>query len=131
MGGGGTFDVSLLTLDEGVFEVLATNGDTHLGGQDFDQRVITYLIKTFKKKHKIDIAQNLRALAKLRREVEKAKKTLSAQYQVRIDIENFAEGIDFAETLTRARFEELNSDNFRKTLKHVQIVLKDSGLKKN
>merc|ERR1719466_460272 len=129
--GGGTFDVSLLTLDEGVFEVLATNGDTHLGGQDFDQRVITYLIKTFKKKHKIDITNNLRALAKLRREVEKAKRSLSSQHQVKIDIENFAEGIDFAETLTRARFEELNTDLFRKTMKPVQTVLKDSGLKKN
>merc|ERR1711920_61382 len=128
--GGGTFDVSLLTLDEGVFEVLATNGDTHLGGQDFDQRVITYLIKTFKKKHKVDITNNLRALAKLRREVEKAKRSLSSQHQVRIDIENFAEGIDFSETLTRARFEELNNDLFRKTMKPVQTVLKDSGLKK-
>jgi len=128
--GGGTFDVSMLTLDEGVFEVLATNGDTHLGGQDFDNRVINYFMKTFKKKHKVDISNNLRALAKLRREVEKAKKTLSSQYQVRVDIENFADGIDFAETLTRARFEELNSDIFRKTLKPVQIVLKDSGLKK-
>merc|ERR1712003_604553 len=98
---------------------------------DFDNRVIAYFTKTFKKKHKVDISNNLRALAKLRREVEKAKKTLSSQYQVRVDIENFAEGIDFSETLTRARFEELNSDNFRKTLKHVQIVLKDSGLKKN
>jgi len=129
--GGGTFDVSLLTLDEGVFEVLATNGDTHLGGQDFDQRVISYLMKTFKKKHKVDIANNLRALAKLRREVEKAKRSLSSQHQVRIDIENFAEGIDFSETLTRARFEELNNDLFRKTMKPVQVVLKDSGLKKN
>jgi len=128
--GGGTFDVSLLTLDEGVFEVLATNGDTHLGGQDFDQRVISYLIKTFKKKHKIDIKNNLRALAKLRREVEKAKRSLSSQHQVRIDIENFAEGKDFSETLTRARFEELNNDLFRKTMKPVQTVLKDSGLKK-
>jgi len=129
--GGGTFDVSLLTLDEGVFEVLATNGDTHLGGQDFDQRVISYLMKTFKKKHKVDITNNLRALAKLRREVEKAKRSLSSQHQVRIDIENFADGIDFSETLTRARFEELNNDLFRKTMKPVQTVLKDSGLKKN
>jgi len=129
--GGGTFDVSLLTLDEGVFEVLATNGDTHLGGQDFDQRVIAYLIKTFKKKHKVDITNNLRALAKLRREVEKAKRSLSSQHQVRIDIENFADGIDFSETLTRARFEELNNDLFRKTMKPVQTVLKDAGLKKN
>merc|ERR1719173_51146 len=128
--GGGTFDVSVLTLDEGVFEVLATNGDTHLGGQDFDQRVISYLMKTFKKKHKVDIKNNLRALAKLRREVEKAKRSLSSQHQVRIDIENFADGIDFSETLTRARFEELNNDLFRKTMKPVQTVLKDSGLKK-
>jgi len=129
--GGGTFDVSVLTLDEGVFEVLATNGDTHLGGQDFDQRVIEYLMKTFKKKHKIDIKKNLRALAKLRREVEKAKRSLSSQHQVKIDIENFAEGIDFAETLTRARFEELNNDLFRKTMKPVQTVMKDARLKKN
>merc|ERR1712048_925642 len=129
--GGGTFDVSLLTLDEGVFEVLATNGNTHLGGQDFDQRVVAYLIKTFKKKHKKDITNNLRALAKLRREVEKAKRSLSSQHQVKIEIDNFAEGIDFSETLTRARFEELNSDLFRKTLKPVQTVMKDSGLKKN
>jgi len=129
--GGGTFDVSLLTLDEGVFEVLATNGDTHLGGQDFDQRVITFLMKTFKKKHKVDITNNLRALSKLRREVEKAKRSLSSQHQVKIDIENFAEGIDFAETLTRARFEELNNDLFRKTMKPVQIVMKDARMKKN
>jgi len=129
--GGGTFDVSLLTLDEGVFEVLATNGDTHLGGQDFDQRVVAYLIKTFKRKHKIDITNNLRALARLRAEVEKSKRALSSQFQVKLEIDNFAEGIDFSETLTRARFEELNNDLFRKTLKPVQIVLKDSGLKKS
>merc|ERR1719379_1693888 len=115
----------------GVFEVLATSGDTHLGGQDFDQRVVQFLIKTFKKKHKVDITNNLRALAKLRREVEKAKRSLSSQHQVKIGIDNFAEGIDFSETLTRARFEELNSDLFRKTLKPVQTVMKDSGLKKN
>jgi len=129
--GGGTFDVSLLTLDEGVFEVLATHGDTHLGGQDFDQRIINYIMKTFKKKHKIDITNNLRALAKLRREAEKAKRALSSQHQVRIDIENFAENIDLTETLTRARFEELNNDLFRKTLKPVKTVLKDSGLQKS
>merc|ERR1711902_251962 len=83
------------------------------------------------KKHKVDVSNNLRALAKLRREVEKAKCSLSSQYQVRVDLENFADGIDFSETLTRARFEELNSDIFRKTLKPVQVVLKDSGIKKN
>jgi len=129
--GGGTFDVSLLTLDEGVFEVVATNGDTHLGGEDFDQRVIEFFVKSFKRKHKIDIRQNARALAKLRREVEKAKRALSATHQVKIEIESFAQGMDFSETLTRARFEELNNDLFRKTLKPVATVLKDGGLKKS
>jgi len=129
--GGGTFDVSLLTLDEGVFEVVATNGDTHLGGEDFDQRVIEFFVKSFKRKHKIDIRQNQRALAKLRREVEKAKRALSATHQVKIEIESFANGMDFSETLTRARFEELNNDLFRKTLKPVATVLKDGGLKKS
>merc|ERR1719479_537516 len=129
--GGGTFDVSLLTLDEGVFEVVATNGDTHLGGEDFDQRVIEFFVKVFKRKHKIDIKQNARALAKLRREVEKAKRALSSTHQVKIDIESFVQGMDFSETLTRARFEELCNDLFRKTLKPVATVLKDSGLKKS
>merc|ERR1719191_1458729 len=129
--GGGTFDVSLLTLDEGVFEVVATNGDTHLGGEDFDQRVIEFFVKSFKRKHKIDIRQNQRALAKLRREVEKAKRALSATHQVKIEIESFVQGMDFSETLTRARFEELNNDLFRKTLKPVATVLKDGGLKKS
>jgi len=129
--GGGTFDVSLLTLDEGVFEVVATNGDTHLGGEDFDQRVIEHFCKVFKRKHKIDIKKNARALAKLRREVEKAKRALSSTHQVKIEIESFVQGMDFSETLTRARFEELNNDLFRKTLKPVATVLKDSGLKKS
>merc|ERR1711924_99052 len=101
--GGGTFDVSLLTLDEGVFEVIATNGDTHLGGEDFDQRVIEFFVKQFKRKHKIDVKQNARALAKLRKEVEKAKRALSATHQVKIEIESFIQGMDFSETLTRAR----------------------------
>eukprot|EP00484_Ammonia_sp_Unknown_P005033 CAMPEP_0197072840 /NCGR_PEP_ID=MMETSP1384-20130603/210296_1 /TAXON_ID=29189 /ORGANISM="Ammonia sp." /LENGTH=694 /DNA_ID=CAMNT_0042511661 /DNA_START=112 /DNA_END=2196 /DNA_ORIENTATION=+ len=129
--GGGTFDVSLLTLDEGVFEVVATNGDTHLGGQDFDERVMNHFIKTFKRKHKIDIRNNDRAIAKLRREVEKAKRALSSTTQVRIEIENFADGLDFSETLTRARFEELNNDLFRQTLKPLEIVMKDAGMKKS
>merc|ERR1712176_1101113 len=128
--GGGTFDVSLLTLDEGVFEVVATNGDTHLGGEDFDQRVIDFFAKSFKRKHKIDVKQNKRALAKLRREVEKAKRALSATHQVKIEIESFVQGLDFQETLTRARFEELNNDLFRKTLKPVATVLKDAVMKK-
>merc|ERR1719216_350713 len=128
--GGGTFDVSLLTLDEGVFEVVATNGDTHLGGEDFDQRVIEHFVKVFKRKHKIDVRKNDRALAKLRREVEKAKRALSSTHQVKLEIESFIQGIDFSETLTRARFEELNNDLFRKTLKPVATVLKDAGMKK-
>jgi len=129
--GGGTFDVSLLTLDEGVFEVVATNGDTHLGGQDFDERVMNHFIKVFKRKNKIDIRNNDRAIAKLRREVEKAKRALSSTTQVRIEIENFADGIDFSETLTRARFEELNNDLFRQTLKPLEVVMKDAGMKKS
>jgi len=129
--GGGTFDVSLLTLDEGVFEVLATNGDTHLGGEDFDQRVIEFFVKQFKRKHKIDVKSSARALAKLRKEVEKAKRALSATHQVKIEIESFIKGIDFSETLTRARFEELNNDLFKKTLKPVATVMKDAGMKKS
>merc|ERR1719216_128294 len=128
--GGGTFDVSLLTLDEGVFEVVATNGDTHLGGEDFDQRVIEHFVKVFKRKHKIDVRKNDRAFAKLRREVEKAKRALSSTHQVKLEIESFVQGLDFSETLTRARFEELNNDLFRKTLKPVATVLKDAGMKK-
>merc|ERR1711971_1014448 len=128
--GGGTFDVSLLTLNEGVFEVVATNGDTHLGGQDFDERVMNHFIKVFKRKNKIDIRNNDRAIAKLRREVEKAKRALSSTTQVRIEIENYADGNDFSETLTRARFEELNNDLFRQTLKPLEVVMKDAGMKK-
>lgn len=106
--GGGTFDVSLLTIDNGVFEVVATNGDTHLGGEDFDQRVMEHFIKLYKKKTGKDVRGDNRAVQKLRREVEKAKRALSSQHQARIEIESFYEGEDFSETLTRARFEELN-----------------------
>ncbi|KAJ8902837.1 hypothetical protein NDN08_006157 [Rhodosorus marinus] len=128
--GGGTFDVTLLELDDGVFEVLATNGDTHLGGEDFDHRVMDYMIKMFKKKNSLDPGQDKRAIAKLRAEVEKAKRALSSQNQVRIEIESFYQGTDMSETLTRARFEELNMDLFRKTMKPVENVLKDGGLSK-
>lgn len=106
--GGGTFDVSLLTIDNGVFEVVATNGDTHLGGEDFDQRVMDHFIKLYKKKTGKDVRKDSRAVQKLRREVEKAKRALSSQHQARIEIESFFEGEDFSETLTRAKFEELN-----------------------
>jgi len=114
--GGGTFDVTLLTIDNGVFEVLSTNGDTHLGGEDFDQRVMQYFIKMLKKRDSTDIQGDKRALQKLRREVERVKRTLSSQHQARLEIEGLIEGIDFSETLTRARFEELNLDLFKKTL---------------
>jgi len=128
--GGGTFDVSVLTIDEGVFEVLATNGDTHLGGEDFDQRVMQYFINLIKKKHNKDIIGNLRAVAKLRREVEKAKRALSTVHQTKVEIEALIDGEDFSETLTRAKFEELNNDLFQNTLKPVAQVLKDSSLAK-
>jgi len=128
--GGGTFDVSLMTIDEGVFEVLATNGDTHLGGEDFDQRVMAHFIKMIKKKYKKDISQDKRAIAKLRREVEKAKRALSSVHQVKVEIESLFDGEDFSETLTRARFEDLNNDLFKKTLKPVGKVMQDAGLKK-
>lgn len=129
--GGGTFDVTLLTIDDGVFEVLATNGDTHLGGEDFDQRVMDYMMKLFKRKYKKDMSKDKRAIAKLRRECEKAKRALSSQTQVRIEIESLYDGQDFSETLTRARFEELNSDLFRRTLKPVEKVIKDTDLSKS
>jgi len=129
--GGGTFDVSLLTIDNGVFEVVATAGDTHLGGEDFDQRVMQHFIKMYKKKSGHDITKDKRAMAKLRREVEKAKRALSSTHQTRVEIEALAAGEDFSETLTRARFEELNSDLFKSTLEPVKQVLDDSGLKKN
>ena len=114
--GGGTFDVTLLTIDNGVFEVLATNGDTHLGGEDFDQRVMQYFMKVFRKKHKANMSKDKRAVQKLRREVERVKRTLSSQHQARLEIESLYDGIDFSETLTRARFEQLNMDLFKKTL---------------
>ncbi|KAM3186866.1 78 kDa glucose-regulated protein [Hymenolepis weldensis] len=128
--GGGTFDVSLLTIDSGVFEVVATSGDTHLGGEDFDHRSIEYFAKLYKKKTGKDIMKDARAVQKLRREVEKAKRTLSTEHSTVIEIDNFFEGEDFSEPFTRARFEELNNDLFRGTLEPVDKVMKDSGIKK-
>ena len=128
--GGGTFDVSLLSIENGVFEVQATSGDTHLGGEDFDYKIVRQLIRTFKKKHDIDVSDNKKALAKLKREAEKAKRALSSQMSTRIEIDSFVDGIDLSETLTRAKFEELNLDLFKKTLKPVEKVLADSGLEK-
>lgn len=128
--GGGTFDVSLLSIDRGVFEVLSTAGDTHLGGEDFDQRVINYFAKKYNKEKNVDITKDLKTMGKLKREAEKAKRTLSSQKTTRIEIEAFFNGDDFSETLTRAKFEELNMDLFRKTLKPVEQVLKDAKVKK-
>ena len=105
--GGGTFDVSLLEIDNGVFEVVATSGDAHLGGEDFDQRVMEYFMKVYKKKTGRDVRKDEHATQKLRREVEKAKRALSAQQTARVEIESFHNGNDFSETLTRAKFEEL------------------------
>ena len=128
--GGGTFDVSLLTIDGGVFEVLQTNGDTHLGGEDFDNRVLDYVAKLIKKKHSVDISKNKSAIQKLKAEIEKVKRTLSSSLQASIEIDELVEGLDFKETITRAKFEDLNIDLFKKTMNPVEKVLTDSGLKK-
>nr|XP_027107733.1 luminal-binding protein 5-like [Coffea arabica] len=128
--GGGTFDVSILSLDNGVFEVLATSGDTHLGGEDFDYRIMDYFVKLIKKKYNKDISNDKKALGKLRKECERAKRALSSQHQVRVEIESLFGGIDFSEPLTRARFEELNMDLFKKTMGPVKQALKDAGLEK-
>jgi heat shock protein 5 len=128
--GGGTFDVSLLSIEDGVFEVLATAGDTHLGGEDFDNRVSEYILKQFKKKESLDASGNKKSVGKLKREVERAKRILSSQMSTKIEIESFFDGKDLSETLTRAKFEELNADLFRKTMKPVEQVLKDAGVKK-
>lgn len=128
--GGGTFDVSLLTIDNGVFEVVATSGDTHLGGEDFDQRLAEHFTKIFKKKHNKDIREDPRSMQLLKGEVEKAKRDLSSVHQTKITIENLIDGIDFSETITRARFEELCNDLFKKTLQPVQQALDDAGMKK-
>jgi heat shock protein 5 len=129
--GGGTFDVSLLTIDSGVFEVLNTNGDTHLGGDDFDNRVLEFLIKKIKEVHSQDITNDKSAVLKLKTEIEKSKRSLSSSHQVSIEINEIVEGLDFKETLTRAKFETLNMDLFKKTMDPVEKVMTDSGLNKN
>ncbi|KAH9844249.1 heat shock protein 70 family [Rhodofomes roseus] len=129
--GGETFEVLLLSIDDGVFEALATAGDTHLGGEDFDNRVMDHLIKQYKKQTGIDVSNNLRAMGKLKHEVEKANRTLSSQQSTRVKIESFENGNNFSETLTtRAKFKEINMNLFRKTMNPVERVLKDANLKK-
>ncbi|EHN03765.1 Ssa3p [Saccharomyces cerevisiae x Saccharomyces kudriavzevii VIN7] len=129
--GGGTFDVSLLSIDEGVFEVKATAGDTHLGGEDFDNRLVNHLATEFKRKTKKDISNNQRSLRRLRTAAERAKRALSSSSQTSIEIDSLFEGMDFYTSLTRARFEELCADLFRSTLEPVEKVLKDSKLDKS
>ena len=128
--GGGTFDVSLLTIEDGIFEVKATNGHTHLGGEDFDNRLVQFCMAEFKKKSGIDIANNQRALRKLRTQCEKSKRILTSATQAQIECDTLAEGEDFNTNITRAKFEELCIDLFRKCMPPVENVLKDSGLSK-
>ncbi|GMG21929.1 unnamed protein product [[Candida] boidinii] len=129
--GGGTFDVSLLTIEDGIFEVKATAGDTHLGGEDFDNRLVNHFINEFKRKNKKDLSSNQRALRRLRTACERAKRTLSSSAQTSIEIDSLYEGVDFYTSITRARFEELCQDLFRSTLDPVEKVLKDSKLDKS
>ncbi|KAM6130767.1 HSP70 protein, partial [Pterocles burchelli] len=128
--GGGTFDVSILTIEDGIFEVKSTAGDTHLGGEDFDNRMVNHFVEEFKRKHKRDIAGNKRAVRRLRTACERAKRTLSSSTQASIEIDSLYEGIDFYTSITRARFEELNADLFRGTLEPVEKALRDAKLDK-
>ncbi|KAF4954695.1 hypothetical protein FGADI_5162 [Fusarium gaditjirri] len=129
--GGGTFDVSLLTIEEGIFEVKSTAGDTHLGGEDFDNRLVNHFVNEFKRKHKKDLSTNVRALRRLRTACERAKRTLSSSAQTSIEIDSLFEGIDFYTSITRARFEELCQDLFRSTIQPVDRVLTDAKIDKS
>ncbi|WBW74499.1 Hsp70 family heat shock protein Ssa1 [Schizosaccharomyces osmophilus] len=129
--GGGTFDVSLLTIEEGIFEVKSTAGDTHLGGEDFDSRLVNHFIQEFKRKNKKDISGNARSVRRLRTACERAKRTLSSSSQASIEIDSMYEGIDFYTSITRARFEELCSDLFRNTMEPVERVLRDAKVDKS
>uniref|UniRef100_J3LU81 Uncharacterized protein n=1 Tax=Oryza brachyantha TaxID=4533 RepID=J3LU81_ORYBR len=125
---GGTFDVSLLTIEEGIFEVKATTGDTHLGGEDFDNCLVNHFVRVFKRKHKKDISGNPMALRNLRTSCERAKRTLSSTAQTTIEIDSLFEGIDLYSTITRARFEELNMDLFRKCMEPMEKCLRDAKM---
>ncbi|RXN12845.1 heat shock 70 kDa [Labeo rohita] len=129
--GGGTSGVSILTIEDGIFEVKATAGDTHLGGEDFDNRMVNHFVREFKRKHKKDISQNKRALRRLRTACERAKRTLSSSSQASIEIDSLYEGIDFYTSITRARFEEMCSDLFRGTLDPVEKALRDAKMDKS
>merc|ERR1712184_138278 len=129
--GGGTFDVSVLTIEDGIFEVKSTAGDTHLGGEDFDNRLVDHFLNEFKRKHKKDMSGNKRALRRLRTACERAKRTLSASAQANIEIDSLFEGIDFYTSITRARFEELCSDLFKGTLEPVEKAMRDAKMDKS
>merc|ERR1719324_181966 len=128
--GGGTFDVSLLTIDDGIFEVKATAGDTHLGGEDFDNRMVNHFVQEFKRKHKKDFTSNPRAMRRLRTACERAKRNLSSTANAQIEIDSLYEGVDFYSSITRARFEDLCADLFRGTLEPVEKVLRHSKIDK-
>merc|ERR1712205_181965 len=128
--GGGTFDVSLLTIDDGIFEVKATAGDTHLGGEDFDNRLVNHFVQEFKRKHKKDLTGNARSMRRLRTACERAKRNLSSSANASIEIDSLFEGVDFYSSITRARFEDLCADLFRVTLEPVEKVLRDSKIDK-
>jgi len=128
--GGGTFDVSILTIEDGIFEVKSTAGDTHLGGEDFDNRMVNHFVQEFKRKYKKDMATNKRALRRLRTACERAKRTLSSSAQASIEIDSIFEGIDFYTSITRARFEELNADLFRSTMEPVEKAIRDAKMDK-
>jgi len=128
--GGGTFDVSLLTIEEGIFEVKATAGDTHLGGEDFDNRMVDYFLQDFKRRHRKDMSKNQRALRRLRTACERAKRSLSSSTQAHIEIDSLFDGIDFNSTITRARFEDLCMDYFKKCMDPVEKVLRDAKIAK-
>ena len=126
----GTFDVSILSLDDGVFEVKATGGDTHLGGEDFDNRMVQWCIQEVKRKIKVDISNNLKAMKRIRNACEKAKRTLSSSTQTTVEVDSLADGLDFCTNVSRAKFEEINSDLFKKTVDVAEKVLRDSKLSK-
>ena len=129
--GGGTFDVSILTIEDGIFEVKSTAGDTHLGGEDFDNRMVNHFKEEFKRKYKKDLSANKRSLRRLRTACERAKRTLSSSTQASIEIDSIFEGIDFYTSITRARFEELNADLFRSTMDPVEKAIRDAKMDKS
>ena len=129
--GGGTFDVSLLTIEEGIFEVKATAGDTHLGGEDFDNRMVDYFLQDFKRRHRKDMSENQRSLHRLRTACKRAKRTLSSSTQAHIEIHSLFDGVDFNSTITRARLEDLCMNNFKKCMDPCEKVLRDAKISKN